>query len=139
MAAPSCADVKPFIGSFDFDGSRDFYLALGWQLNWENGNLAELEMGDRRFLLQRYYDKTWCENTMLHITVDDAQAWYEHARDVVESGSFASAPGEPRVTPPRREDHGALVTCVWDPAGVLLLFAQPLESASRRRRPPVST
>jgi hypothetical protein len=75
---PSATDVKPFIGSFDFESSRDFYIALGWKLNWEKETIAELELGDCRFFLQRYYNKTFCENLMLHITVDDAQAWYEH-------------------------------------------------------------
>ena len=124
MPTPAVADVKPFIGSFNFDGSRDFYVALGWKLNWEHDHIAELELGDCRFYLQRYYDKTWCENTMLHVTVDDAQAWYEHARAIIESNSFPSAPGEPRVEPPKREARGELVTYVWDPAGVLLHFAQ---------------
>lgn len=63
MPTPAVADAKPFIGSFGFDGSRDFYVALGWKLNWEHDRIAELELGDCRFYLQRYYDKTWCENT----------------------------------------------------------------------------
>ena len=127
MSKPlSITDVKPFIGSFDFDASRDFYVALGWQLNWEQESLAELELGDCRFFLQRYYQKEWCNNTMLHVTVDDAQAWYEHARAAIESRSFLGSPGEPRAAAPKREDYGALVTYVWDPSGVLLHFAQPV-------------
>jgi hypothetical protein len=125
---PSATDVKPFIGSFDFESSRDFYIALGWKLNWEKETIAELELGDCRFFLQRYYNKTFCENLMLHITVDDAQAWYEHVRTIIESNSFPSAnEDEPRVDPPKtEEDRGQLVTYVWDPAGVLLHFAQRL-------------
>ena len=130
MSAPAISDIKPFIGSADFDTSRDFYVALGWKLNWQRGNLAELEFGDCRFYLQRYYHKDWCENTMLHISVEDAQAWYEHASSVIESGSFASTESVCRVDPPKKEEaYGALVnltTYVWDPAGVLLHFSQKL-------------
>ena len=72
MSDFAASDVKPFIGSHDFEESRDFYVALGWQLNWELEDLAELEIGGCRFFLQRFYQKAWCNNTMLHITVDDA-------------------------------------------------------------------
>ncbi len=35
-------NLKTFIGTIDFDQSRDFYLALGWKVNFEEGELAEL-------------------------------------------------------------------------------------------------
>ena len=43
-------------------------------------------------------------------------------------GSFG---GPPRVNPPKEEDYGALVTYIWDPAGVLLHMAQPLGRTAR--------
>lgn len=116
-------DIKPFIGSRDFEESRDFYVALGWKLNWENPNLAELELDDCRLYLQRYYERKWCENSMLHITVADATAWYEHVKRVLDARSYGAA----RVKPPQRQDYGALVTHVWDPVGILLHFAQRLD------------
>ena len=116
------SDIKPFIGSRDFDESRDFYVALGWQLNFDAGDIAELELGGCRFYLQRYYQKQWCDNTMLHITVEDAEAWYQHVTAVLAERTFGAA----RVRPPKEQDYGALVTFVWDPVGVLLHFAQPL-------------
>ena len=118
----TASDVIPFVGAKDFDISRDFYVALGWKLNWDRGALAELELGGSRFFLQRYFQQDWCENSMLHVTVADAEAWHAHASAVIERGSFAAA----RVNPPKREDYGALVTYIWDPAGVLLHMAQPL-------------
>jgi catechol 2,3-dioxygenase-like lactoylglutathione lyase family enzyme len=120
------SDIKPFIGSKNYELSRDFYVALGWRLNFEAPELAELQLGDHRFYLQPYYQKDWCENTMLHLTVADAQGWYERARAVLASRDFEPA----RVREPAPQDYGALVTFVWDPAGVLLHFAQPLESPS---------
>lgn len=115
--------VRTFVGARHFEDSRDFYVALGWKLNWERDALAELELGGCPLFLQRYYHRDWCENSMLHVTVEDAQAWYEHARTVIEEGSFS---GPPRVNPPKEEDYGALVTYIWDPSGVLLHMAQPL-------------
>ena len=119
------SDIKPFIGSKDFELSRDFYVALGWQVKFESPELAELQLGDHRFYLQAYYQKDWCNNTMLHLTVDDAQSWYERASSALSSRDFGPA----RVRKPTPQDYGALVTFVWDPAGVLLHFAQPLDSS----------
>ena len=118
----TAADIKPFIGARNFDESRDFYVALGWKVNWEQGDLAELELGNCRFYLQRFYRKAWCENSMLHITVKDAAAWHRHVQAVLAERPYGAA----RVRPPQQEDYGALVTYVWDPSGVLLHFAQPL-------------
>ncbi len=122
MADLEASDIKPFIGTRNFQESRDFYVALGWRLNFDSGDLAELELGDCRFYLQKYYQKQWCENSMLHIRVNDAGAWYERAKAVLGARPYGAA----RVKPPKKESYGALVTYVWDPAGVLLHFAQPL-------------
>ena len=119
----AASQVSPFVGTRDFAVSRDFYVALGWQLLWDRDDLAQLELAGQRIFLQRYYQREWCENTMLHVTVADAAAWHEHAQAVIAGGAFGAA----RVTPPKREPHGALVTYIWDPAGVLLHMAQPLE------------
>lgn len=62
---------------------------------------------------------------MLHITVDDATAWYERISSVLGLRKYGSA----KVDSPRMQDYGALVTFAWDPVGVLLHFAQPLKEA----------
>ncbi len=124
--SPLSSDIKPFIGSKDFDESRDFYVAMGWKLNFDIGDLAELELGGHRFYLQKYYQREWCENTMLHITVDDAKSWHEHTEKILAIRPY----GEARVNKPVEQGYGALVTFVWDPAGVLLHFAEPLDDSN---------
>ena len=114
------SDVRPFIPAQDFAASKAFYEALGWKVGWSDEKLALLENGGHSFYLQAYYVKDWAENTMLHITVQDAQACYEQIKPVVDSGRYPGA----RVAPPLPEGYGALVTYVWDPAGVLLHLAQ---------------
>lgn len=115
---PAATDVRIFAPARDFAASIAFYTALGWRLNWQDDGLAEMELAGHRFFLQNYYAKEWAENFMIHVAVDDAQAWHEHAAAVV-----ALHPGT-RAAPPKRESYGALVTYVWDPCGVLLHFAQ---------------
>ena len=114
--------VIPFVGTQDYVVSRDFYVALGWQLDWDRGELAQLTLGDQKLFLQAHYQREWCENSMLHVTVSDAVAWHRHAQAVIEQGAFGAA----RVEAPKYESYGALVTYIWDPAGVLLHMAQPL-------------
>ncbi len=114
------SDVRPFIPAQDFAISRAFYEALGWKIGWSDEKLALLENGGHSFYLQAWYQKDWAENTMLHITVQDARACYTQIKSVVDSGRYPSA----RVAEPRLEPYGALVTYVWDPSGVLLHLAQ---------------
>lgn len=119
--APTARDVKVFVPANDFATSRRFYAALGWHENWHHeSGLAEIELAGRRMFLQDFYAKDWAENFMLYVNVDDADAWYEHAKAVVEA--FEGT----RVAEPKDEPHGDRVTYVWDPSGVLLHFAQGL-------------
>ena len=115
-------DVKTFVPAKNFAKSFEFYTQLGWESKFraEDDGIAILELADSRFYLQNYYQKEWANNFMLHVTVEDAQAWFEHASKVIEAGKWQFA----RLTPPRKENYGALVTHVWDPSGVLLHFAQ---------------
>lgn len=113
-------DVRPFVPAKDFRISRDFYLALGWKAEWSDENLALLANAGHRFYLQRYYVREWAENAMLHVTVADSRACHSRIAEVLATGRFPGA----RVAPPKQEPYGALVTYAWDPAGVLLHFAQ---------------
>ncbi len=115
-------DVKTFVPAKDFQESLKFYEAMGWQVNFRGNDddLAELELADCRFYLQNYYNKDWANNFMLHITVENAQAWHDHATKVIQNGKWKSA----RLQGPKEQSYGALVTWVWDPSGVLLHFAQ---------------
>ena len=57
---------------------------------------------------------------MIFVVVDDATAWYRLVQNLVDSQQFQGI----RVSPPKQESYGALVTYAWDPCGVLLHFAQ---------------
>ena len=114
------SDVRPFVPAKDFVASKDFYVSLGWAVEWSDVDLALMVNANHRFYLQRYHVKEWAENTMLHITVEDAQASYAQVKTQLESGRFPGA----RVSPPKQEPYGALVAYVWDPSGVLPHLAQ---------------
>ena len=122
MSAPSARDIKVFVPAKDFRRSMQFYGAMGWNVNWraEDDTLAELELASNRVYLQNYYNEGCANNFMMHITVDDARAWWEHDSRVIEEGGYEYA----RVRELQEQSYGALVTFVWDPCGALLHFAE---------------
>lgn len=122
---PTATDIKVFVPAMNFQESLKFYTVLGWTTNWQDDSLAELELANCRFYLQNYYNKEWANNFMMHITVEDAKAWWQHASQVINDGNWKYA----RLREPKEESYGSLVTYVWDPSGVLLHFAQPLGSS----------
>ena len=128
MSQPIARDVKVFVPALDFSASLEFYTALGWQLIWkaDDNGLAILELAGQRFYLQNYYNKDWADNFMMHILIEDAEAWWRYASNVIKQGQYKNA----RVKRPEKQDYDALVTFVWDPSGVLLHFAQMLEESN---------
>jgi hypothetical protein len=113
-------DLRTFLPSVDFETSQAFYTALGGRIAWSDDQLALVELGGRAFYLQRYHVKEWAENCMLHVSVADAAACHAQIAALLATGRFPTA----RVAAPKAEPYGALVTYVWDPAGVLLHLAQ---------------
>lgn len=75
-----------------------------------------LTASEQHFYLQGFPDRHVAENTMLHLTVEDAAEWHDHVAGVILADPDLGA----RVQAPQRQNYGALVTFVHDPAGVLL-------------------
>jgi predicted enzyme related to lactoylglutathione lyase len=121
MHSLKVSDLRPFIPAKDFALAKNFYASLGWETRDVGPGLALVHLADHQhFYIQDYYVKEVAENTMLHITVDDAQAWYEHVSSVLRDNAFPGA----GVQPPKPQPYGATVTFVHDPAGVLLHLCQ---------------
>jgi hypothetical protein len=113
---------RPFLPARDFETSLRFYEALGFETCRLGEALAEMSLGPHAFLLQGgHYVKEWAENTMMHVLVEDVDAWWRY----IEPLALASRFGVPPPEPPRAESWGLTVTYVFDPAGVLWHFAQP--------------
>lgn len=112
-------DLKVYVPSQDFEESKLFYRDLGFELTEVWGGNFDCRLGPAQFRLQNYYVKDWANNFMMQFGVDDARAWYEHVKKIVESGRFKNA----RVSEPE-ELGDVTITHVWDPAGVLLIFIQ---------------
>jgi catechol 2,3-dioxygenase-like lactoylglutathione lyase family enzyme len=116
---------RPFLPAKEFDTSLRFYEALGFHVYRLGDALAELSLGEHAFLLQGHYVKEWADNTVMHVLVNDVQAWWQH----INSLDLANQFGVSAVSPPRVEPWGLTVAYLSDPAGVLWHFAEVTKAA----------
>jgi catechol 2,3-dioxygenase-like lactoylglutathione lyase family enzyme len=116
--------VRPFVPAKDFDLSKRFYEALGFEKVLD-GEVAIFRVGFGSFILQRYYQKDWAENFMMQLMVDDLDAWWKHMNAL----NLASQFGVPPPKPPAMQPWGLRVAYVVDPSGVLWHVAERREGA----------
>lgn len=117
--SPSINDLRVYTPALDFELSKRFYSALGFELTDAWAGDVDCRLGGAQFRLQKYYVKDWANNFMMLFSVDDAQAWYDHAKAVIDGGEFGSARvSEPEVV------GGSKIVHVHDPSGVLLIFIE---------------
>ena len=102
--------VRAFLPCRDFDLSKRFYEALGFQKVLDS-EVAIFNAGSGGFILQRYFQKEWAENTMLQFMVDDLNAWWEHISGL--------------------DLPGLRVAFVFDPSGVLWHVCQRRSGAAQ--------
>lgn len=117
---PGIRSFRPFLPAKDFETSLRFYEAIGFEAYKLGDTLAELSLGAHAFLLQGHYVKEWAENTMMHVLVQNVQAWWQH----IDSLDLANQFGVQPPGPPRVEPWGLTIAYVFDPAGVLWHFAE---------------
>ena len=111
---------RPFLPAKEFATSLRFYQAIGFRAFPLGETLAELSIGNHAFLLQGHYVKEWAENSVMHVLVENVQAWWRH----LDSLALARQFDVPSPAPPRVEPWGLTVAYVFDPSGVLWHFAQ---------------
>ena len=111
--------VRPFMPAKDFELSKRFYEALGFEKVFD-GEVAIFNAGPGGFILQNYYQKDWAGNFMMQLVVDDLDAWWSH----IESLELAKHFGVPTPKPPAMQPWGLRVAYVVDPSGVLWHVAQ---------------
>jgi len=111
--------ARPFLPTKDFDVSKSFYEALGFVKEWD-GEVAIFRIGTSGFILQRRFQKQWAENFMMHLMVDDLDAWWIHISSLELPQKFGVSP--PKA--PELQPWGLRVAYLIDPSGVLWHIAQ---------------
>lgn len=109
--------ARPFLPAEDFDVSKRFYEALGFEKLLDS-EVAIFRLGSSQFILQRYYQEG--ANYMMQLMVDDLDEWWAHIERLDLATTFGVQP--PR--PPAMQPWGLRVAYVVDPSGVLWHVAQ---------------
>jgi Glyoxalase/Bleomycin resistance protein/Dioxygenase superfamily len=122
---PKIRAFRPFLPAKDFETSLRFYKTIGFDEYRLGDALAEMSLGTYAFLLQGYYVKEWAENQVMHVLVNDVDAWWRH----INSLDLATKFGVAAPAAPKAEPWGLTVTYVFDPSGVLWHFAESTRSA----------
>ncbi len=117
---PTIKELVVYTPAKDFEISKSFYAALGFELTAGWGGTMDCQLGGAKFRLQNYFVKDWAENFMMKFDVDSVAKWHAHAKQIIDSGSFAHA----RYDTPELIGGDTWIFHVWDPCGVLLIFIQ---------------
>lgn len=120
--------VRPFLPTRDFELSKRFYEALGFEKVLD-GDVAIFNAAFGGFVLQRYYQKDWADNSMMQLMVDDLDAWWTRIQSLNLPGHF----GVPAPRKPAMQPWGLRIAYVVDPAGVLWHVSQRRADAKQDR------
>ena len=122
MPSMNIVEVKAYVPAKDFALSKRFYQDLGFELAWSTDDLAYLRHGAGSFLLQNFYVKEHAENFMMHLLVEDVEAWWRHVR---QQGLAATYRVD--LEPPADRSWGIRDFVIVDPCGVLWRIGQNIE------------
>jgi catechol 2,3-dioxygenase-like lactoylglutathione lyase family enzyme len=114
MSNMATVEIKAFVPARDFAVSRRFYQDLGFTLAWSSDNLAYLRHGHSSFLLQNFYNKEHAGNFMMHLLVEDVEAWWQHVEAQKLTGKYGVT-----AEPPADRAWGMRDFVIVDPTGVL--------------------
>jgi len=115
MLPSPVTDMKAFVPARDHALSKAFYTDLGFTILWSNDEIAELQIGSFRFLLQKFYVAEHAGNFMMALQVEDADAWWDH----IQRHELAKKYPGIMCKPPQMQPWGVRVLYLSDPTGVL--------------------
>jgi predicted lactoylglutathione lyase len=74
--------LQPFVPSGkDFDSSRQFFIALGFTINWDAGDYIGFVKDECKFILQKFDNKEFAENLMITVGVEDVSQFRQEILD----------------------------------------------------------
>ena len=121
----AAVEIKAFVPASDFERSKQFYLALGFEIPWSDDGLAYARLGGTSFLLQAFDHPGFIENFQMHLLVENVDDW--HAQ--VLAAGVAERFGV-RIDAPQDQPWGMRDFALFDPSGVLWRIAQNIPPVS---------
>lgn len=115
-------EIKAFVPARDFELSKRFYQDIGFTLASGNDGVAYFHHGETNFLLQDFYAEALASNFMMHLLVEDVDAWWRHLQDAGVAAKYGVNVGGIEQQPWRMRDF-----VLFDPSGVLWRIAQNID------------
>lgn len=111
--------IEPFVPSgSNFEGSRQFFLELGFTLNWDAGDYVGFEKNGCKFILQKYDNPEFAQNFMLSVRIPDVEKFWKEVNEKQLPEKFGVRIGVPAQMP-----YGKEVNLI-DMAGVCWHFVE---------------
>lgn len=111
--------IRPFIGSKEYEVSRNFYQDMGFEEVVLSSQLSLFKNEQIGFYLQNAYVKDWVDNTMVFVEVDDVESYWNELVNLDLTTKYPQV----RLVPIKSYDWGK--ECfVHDPSGVLWHFGE---------------
>jgi catechol 2,3-dioxygenase-like lactoylglutathione lyase family enzyme len=122
MANLATVELKALVPAKDYERSKRFYQDVGFTLASDGDGIAYFHHENVSFLLQKFYVKEFAENLMMHLLVEDVDAWWSKLKDAGIAEKYGVKMSEVEVQPWRMRDF-----VLFDPSGVLWRIAQNTE------------
>ena len=128
MANMTTVEIKTFVPAKDFNLSKRFYQDVAFDLAWSDEHLAYFRHGSSSFFLQNFYNEVHASNFMMHLLVEDVDAWWRQVQDQglpTKYGVHAEPPA----------DRGSMRDfLLLDPTGVSWRVGQNLAKAGTSKQ-----
>ena len=119
MSSLCITEIKAFVPSKNFERSKQFYRDLGFTMASDEGGIAYFHFEHASFLLQDFCAESFAENFMMHILVDDVDAWWQRVQQSGVVAKYGVRLSNIESQPWRMRDF-----CLTDPSGVLWRIGQ---------------
>lgn len=119
----SAVEIKAFVPAKDFELSKQFYLALGFELPWSSDDLTYVRHGNTSFLLQAFDHPDFIKDYQMHLLVENVDDWHAHLVATNIATRFDVTLGTPQNQPWGMRDF-----TLFDPSGVLWRIAQNIRT-----------
>jgi hypothetical protein len=111
--------LEPFVPSgSNFEGSKQFFRELGFNINWEVPGYAGLQRDECRFVLQHFDNIEFAQNFMLSVKVSNVEEFRKDVLDKQLAEKFGI-----RIGQIKQESYGREVNII-DLAGVCWHFVE---------------
>ncbi|HLA55523.1 MAG TPA: hypothetical protein VK623_05465 [Flavobacterium sp.] len=111
--------IRPFIGSKNFEVSRNFYHDLGFEEVVLGQNFSYFKTKQIGFYLQDAYVKDWIDNTMVFMEVEDVHRFWDELVALDLPNKYKEA-----KLVPVREMYWGRECFLHDPSGILWHFGE---------------